>query len=295
VRPGEPGPERLSSAPAGAKSVCRGSDPGGVDRGAEIVEYYSRHFREDQRLDARPQARLERIRTTELLAELLPPPGARVLDVGGGPGGYARVLAVAGYHVRLLDLTPTHVEQARAGDPPIDAAVADARALPEIDGGYDATLLLGPLYHLTDPVDRLAALREAVRVTRPGGRVLVAAISRFAGPMDFTAVGKWEAGMRARAVALRTDGVHDIRIGFTHAYFHRAAELVAECRTAGLADVVVHGVEGPAWPAADAAADTPRAATVFAGALELARIYSTEPTLIMTSAHLLATGTTSTG
>jgi hypothetical protein len=67
-----------------------------VDRQTrEIVEYYAVRHREDLRVDARPMARLERIRTTELLHELLPPPGARVLDIG--PGGYARELVCAGY------------------------------------------------------------------------------------------------------------------------------------------------------------------------------------------------------
>jgi SAM-dependent methyltransferase len=262
-------------------------------RTREIVEYYSVRYREDLRLDARPVARLERIRTTELLHELLPPPGARVLDIGGGPGGYARALVSAGYRVRLLDLTPAHVVQARAGEPALDAEVADARALPEPDAGYDATLLLGPLYHLTEPADRLSALREAVRVTRPGGPVLVAAISRFAGPIDFAATGRMNDGVRAEAGRLRTDGVNDARFGFTHAYFHRGEELVGECRAAGLDGVVLHGVEGPAWAAADAAAGTERAAAVFAGALDLARIYPTEPALVMSSAHLLAAGTVS--
>jgi SAM-dependent methyltransferase len=264
-------------------------------RTAEIVEYYSARYREDLRLDGRPQARLERIRTLELLHELLPPPGARVLDVGGGPGVYARLLVEGGYRVRLLDLTPAHVAQARAGDPPLDADVADACALPEPSGAYDATLLLGPLYHLLTRDDRLTALREAVRVTRPGGRIVVAAISRFAGPIDFATTARMNAAVLVEARQFLTDGANNADLGFTHAYFHRADELVDECRAAGLVDVEVHGVEGPAWPAADAAADTPRADAIFAGALDLARVYSTEPTLIMTSAHLLAAGTARTG
>src|SRR5690242_8394027 len=107
---------------------------------AEIIAYYTSQYREDLRLDRRPQARLERIRTLELLAELLPPPGATVLDVGGGPGGYARELTAAGYGVRLIDLVPAHVEQARSGTRPLEAEVGDARSLRFADAAFDATL-----------------------------------------------------------------------------------------------------------------------------------------------------------
>lgn len=262
-----------------------------VDRHSrEIVEYYTLHHREDQRLHGRPQARLEQARTTELLFELLPPPAARVLDVGGGTGEYARTLAAAGYHVRLVDLVPSHVAAARAGQPPIEAEVADARELPGGDGEYDATLLLGPLYHLLRRADRVRAVTEAVRVTRPGGRVVAAAISRFAGPLDFAATGRLTDDLADDARALLTDGVNEPRTGFTHAYFHRLEELVDECRDGGLADVVVHGIEGPAWTAAEAAAGGPAAEAVFAGALRLARVYSCEPAMVPASAHLLATG-----
>ncbi len=48
----------------------------------------------------------------------------------------------------------------------------------------DAVLLLGPLYHLPERADRLAALAEARRVLRPGGVVFAAAISRFASMLD---------------------------------------------------------------------------------------------------------------
>jgi ubiquinone/menaquinone biosynthesis C-methylase UbiE len=257
---------------------------------SDIVEYYTFRYREDARLDGRPQARLERVRTTELLRDLLPTPPAQVLDVGGGTGEYARALTGMGHQVRLMDLVPGHAVQAAAGHPAIDAVVADARALPAADGQYDATLLLGPLYHLVRQQDRLRTLREAARVTRPGGRVVAAAISRFAGPIDFAATGRLTVAALDEARALLASGVNDPHSNFTPAYFHRVEELVDECRQAGWTDVTVHGLEGPAWTAAEAAANGPLADTVFTGALNLARVYTSEPALVAASAHLLATG-----
>ena len=48
----------------------------------------------------------------------------------------------------------------------------DLSAFP--DGTYDITLLLGPLYHLYTKRDKQQALREALRVTKPGGIVFAA-------------------------------------------------------------------------------------------------------------------------
>ncbi|GAA4586257.1 hypothetical protein GCM10023107_02000 [Actinoplanes octamycinicus] len=93
------------------------------------------------------------------------------------------------------------------------------------------------------------------------------------------------------AERLLTNGVNDASIGFTHAYFHRVAELTAECEAAGLTDVVIHGVEGPGWPAAEAALPGPHADATFDGALRLARLLSTEPEVVPASAHLLVAAT----
>lgn len=254
----------------------------------EIVTFYETHYEEASRLDRRPQTRLERIRTLELLRELLPPAPARILDVGGGPGAYARELITDGHLVRLVDIVPRHVEQARAGEPPIDAVLGDARELPEPDDSQDATLLLGPLYHLHERADRVRAIREAIRVTRPGGPIAIAAIGRFAGPIDFLATGRFSERTVGEARRLVTDGVNDPSIGFTEAYFHRVGELRDECREAGLTGLVIHGVEGPGWAAAEAA---PENRAIFDAALELARVYSAEPDLVGVSAHLLAIGT----
>jgi hypothetical protein len=69
------------------------------------------------------------------------------------------------------DLVADHVDRVRARHPPgtptgdrLDAAVGDARRLDLDDASVDVTLLLGPLYHLPDLGDRLAALTEAARI-----------------------------------------------------------------------------------------------------------------------------------
>ncbi|WUX81429.1 class I SAM-dependent methyltransferase [Streptomyces sp. NBC_01426] len=123
--------------------------------------------------------RLEFERTQELLRRYLPPAPARVLDVGGGPGTHAGWLTEEGNEVLLLDPVPKHVEQARERAPRCVAQLGDARDLDVEAGTFDAVLLLGPLYHLAERGDRLAALREASRVVVPGGVVAAAGISRY--------------------------------------------------------------------------------------------------------------------
>jgi SAM-dependent methyltransferase len=115
------------------------------------------------------------------------PPRSRIADVGGGTGRYAEWLAAEGHEVELVEPVPFHVEQARerAGDPPgFGVHRADARALPFADDTFDAVLILGPLYHLGEHEDRIAAACEARRVCRGGGLVVAAGISRFAPLLD---------------------------------------------------------------------------------------------------------------
>jgi SAM-dependent methyltransferase len=132
---------------------------------------------------------LEFVRSMELLERLLPPPPARVLDVGGGPGTYAAPLAQRGYRVHVVDPVPLHIEQARqaaAATPArgFTAGLGDARELAEPDASQDAVLLFGPLYHLTDAAHRAQALTEARRVLAAGGRLLGMAVCRFASLLD---------------------------------------------------------------------------------------------------------------
>jgi ubiquinone/menaquinone biosynthesis C-methylase UbiE len=247
---------------------------------------------------AQGSGQLEFTRTCEIIRRHFPPPPAVVLDVGGGPGVYACRLARQGYEVYLVDPVPLHVEQAREASrrqpdhPLAGATVGDARRLDRPDGSADAVLLLGPLYHLTERDDRLAAWREARRVLKPGGLVLAAAISRFASTLDGLRQGLFEDPAFAEIAEqdLR-DGQHRNPTGdpryFTSTYFHRPEELHEEAEEAGLHHEATLGVEGPGWLLQDFDRwweDEARRLRLLA----VARALETEPTVLGVSAHLLA-------
>lgn len=100
-----------------------------------------------------------------LLAAL--PPGARVLEVGGGGGKTLAALRGAPGGVAL--------DWARAPLAALPGArvQGDARALPFRSGGFDAVTLVHVLTHLPAPL-RTVAAGEAARVLAPGGLLLFA-------------------------------------------------------------------------------------------------------------------------
>jgi 2-polyprenyl-3-methyl-5-hydroxy-6-metoxy-1,4-benzoquinol methylase len=174
----------------------------------------------------------------------------RVLDVGGGPGNHANWLAEDGYEVKLIDMTPKLVQQARhrAGEPPASATTAgDARDLAEADESADAVLLLGPLYHLPARDDRMKALAEAHRVLRPGGLLAAAAISCYTLLLGLLRARKAEEGTLIALADVLANGRLLKSETFTTAYFHQPQELRGELLAAGLTEVEVLAVEGPRW------------------------------------------------
>ena len=124
--------------------------------------------------------RSHRWRTAENSAGYLLPalaPGARLLDVGCGPGTVTVDLAarVAPGEVVGVDRSAAVLEDARAhaaekGAQNVRFEVGDAYELQYEDDTFDVVHAHQVLQHLTDPV---AALREMRRVTRPGGVVAV--------------------------------------------------------------------------------------------------------------------------
>jgi SAM-dependent methyltransferase len=161
------------------------------------------------------------------IAELLEPrPGGRYLDVGVGSGVDALALAARfGVDVGGVDVSRTMIDEARRRGL-ANALVAEAGSLPFEDETFDGCWADRTFQHLADP---RAALAEMVRVTKPGGRIVVA------DPDYDTQVVEIDDQALARRV-LRYRADHLLRNG---TIAHRTAGLFVR---AGLADVSVEGV-----------------------------------------------------
>ena len=95
--------------------------------------------------------------------------GRRTLDVGCGTGAFAAALAKRGGKVWGVDASPEMLAQAQAKETRARFKEASAEALPFKDGWFERVVMRLSLHHL----DRPRALREAVRVLVPGGRLVV--------------------------------------------------------------------------------------------------------------------------
>lgn len=103
--------------------------------------------------------------------------GERFLDVAAGTGGLSLPAARLGAEVLATDWSPAMIErfEARVRDEGLSNAegrVMDCHALDLADNGFDVT---GSQFGVMLVPDQTRALREMVRVTKPGGRVLVIA------------------------------------------------------------------------------------------------------------------------
>jgi ubiquinone/menaquinone biosynthesis C-methylase UbiE len=223
---------------------------------SEMFEHYRQVKESTRLLDG--VGELERDRTQDILKRHLIGAPATVFDIGGAAGVHALWLARCGYTVHLFDPVRHHVEQAltasrdQAEHPIASCSVADARDIDRPDNSADAVLLLGPLYHLIHREDRLKALKEAHRLLKPGGRVFVATISRFASLIDGLSRDLVsDPAFLGILMQDLEDGQHRNPTNspdyFTTSYFHHPGELKQEMEDAGFYLEKLLGVEGPVW------------------------------------------------
>jgi SAM-dependent methyltransferase len=96
----------------------------------------------------------------------------RILEIGCGDGAFAeRVQAKLEHPVTAVDISPRMVELTRARG--LTVGIGDAVALPFPDASFECVIANWMLYHVTD-LD--SALREIVRLLRPGGALVAATL-----------------------------------------------------------------------------------------------------------------------
>ena len=108
-----------------------------------------------------------------------PMPAERVLDLAAGTGTSSQPFADRGMTVVPCDFSLGMLEVGKRARPHLAFTAGDGTRLPFADSAFDAVTISFGLRNIVDPD---AGLRELLRVTRPGGRLVVCEFSRPAWP-----------------------------------------------------------------------------------------------------------------
>ena len=103
-----------------------------------------------------------------------PAPGMKILDIAAGPGSSSEPLYKAGAEVTALDFSEGMLAQGRKARPYLKFVKGDAMKLPFGDNEFDVTTIS---FGLRNTKDYEVALREALRVTKVGGRMVIVEFS----------------------------------------------------------------------------------------------------------------------
>jgi len=110
--------------------------------------------------------------TTAIIA---PKTGMQILDLAAGPGSSSEPLYKAGATVFATDFSEGMLAQGRKARPYLNFSKADALNLPFEANRFDVVTIS---YGLRNTVTYEKALAEALRVTKPGGRIVIAEFSQ---------------------------------------------------------------------------------------------------------------------
>jgi ArsR family transcriptional regulator len=117
-----------------------------------------------------------------------------VLDVGGGDGAIAQILAPRAKSITLVDRSEKMVQAARVRLKKFDDVIVlhgDAHSLPSADRSFDQVLLFNVLTHVDDPA---RVVGEAARVLRKGGTLALVTLHAHAHADLTAAFGDRHAG-----------------------------------------------------------------------------------------------------
>lgn len=172
------------------------------------------------------RAKIDRI-VDDLFASL--PAGAKVLDVGCGTGEHLKRAQKHQLIASGVEPAPAMIAAARANVLGADLKEGIATELPFEDGTFDAVLMIEVLRYL-DHDDIRKALAEARRVLRPGGKLLVTLVNRWA--LDGFYLRQW---LRQRRKGREYDTVNPF------CEFYTPSEAEAELERAGFANARTEG------------------------------------------------------
>lgn len=246
---------------------------------SNIEKHYNKHP-EDLRLQRRHG--IVEFETTMYHLHRYLQPDHQILDIGAGTGRYTSALMAEGYHVKAVELVKRNIEVFLKREPLADVVQGDARNMPFLTTGTaDVTLLLGPLYHLIGDDEKLKALREAKRVTKPGGLIFVAYLMNEYSILSYCFDEERINDLMARGVV--SDDFH-VRVQDGELYdYVRLDDINRLNREAGLERVTIFSPDG--------AADYMRtrlnqmSTETFARFIEYQRCISERPELIGAGSH----------
>jgi len=111
---------------------------------------------------------------------IAPKPGMKILDIAAGTGSSSRPLVDKGAEVTALDFSQGMIKQGRKQNKNINFVQGDALKLPFEDNSFDVTTIS---FGLRNTSSTEIALKEALRVTKDGGRIVVAEFSHPVNPI----------------------------------------------------------------------------------------------------------------
>jgi demethylmenaquinone methyltransferase / 2-methoxy-6-polyprenyl-1,4-benzoquinol methylase len=173
----------------------------------------------------------------DVIAAVAPEPGDLVLDLAAGTGTSSEPFVERGATVVPCDFSLGMLRVGKRARPALAFTAGDATRLPFADDTFDAVTISFGLRNIVDP---LAGLQEMLRVTRPGGRLVVCEFSHPTNPAFRTAYLEYlmkALPAIARAVSSSPD-----------AYVYLAESIRAWPDQRGLAALIAEaGWQGPEW------------------------------------------------